>query len=433
MTSGLLLIAKKLNGSDNYGTWKRSMLIALSAKNKLKLINEEYEEPSVTSSLRAYWERANDMLISWILNTVSEQIDGHRIYQIANEIVELKQSNCTIDVYYHKLKGLWDELDATEAPYACTSIMARSTFERGSTNGSVCGPEDELNTKSSHARRHSDFIKQAPGDPSKRPMITLDGGGFADTKVSRTITTIFKNMFNGSWTTWKEVNKSDRDELWAYFKWEVVTDVLVREVWEDTMKNCYPNIMLKARNELIKMTRLVGVQFDGSDFSVLNVKSSLLSNESLSSQTIGVNAIAQSLVPKVQFNLQLSSKEKSDRAKVLLPCEHQETGKSIQIYDGCKSLNEYVQVLAQLREITSRYAQEMQKDQLPSNEPGALMNLDVNAAFVSEDDEETRACKSLFQNKTFFLGREVPWSNEHPLENKEFNAIIGAWFTLWLD
>ncbi|GJU90677.1 pescadillo [Tanacetum coccineum] len=48
------------------------------------------------------------------------------------------------------------------------------------------------------------------------------------------------------------------------------------------------------------------------------------------------------------------------------------------------------------------------QDQLPSNEPGALMNLVVNAAFVSEDDEETRACKTLFQNKTFFLGREVP-------------------------
>ncbi|GJT56177.1 pyrophosphate--fructose 6-phosphate 1-phosphotransferase subunit alpha [Tanacetum coccineum] len=25
----------------------------------------------------------------------------------------------------------------------------------------------------------------------------------------------------------------------------------------------------------------------------------------------------------------------------------------------------------------------------------------------------------------------VPWSNERPLENKELNAIIGAWFTLW--
>ncbi|GJW48590.1 hypothetical protein Tco_0080236 [Tanacetum coccineum] len=28
---------------------------------------------------------------------------------------------------------------------------------------------------------------------------------------------------------------------------------------------------------------------------------------------------------------------------------------------------------------------------------------------------------------------DVPWSNERPLENKELNAIIGAWFTLWRD
>nr|GEV39953.1 reverse transcriptase, RNA-dependent DNA polymerase [Tanacetum cinerariifolium] len=53
------------------------MLIALSAKNKLKLISVEYEELPITSPLRAYWERAHDMLISWILNTVSEQIRNH--------------------------------------------------------------------------------------------------------------------------------------------------------------------------------------------------------------------------------------------------------------------------------------------------------------------------------------------------------------------
>ncbi|XP_071692675.1 elongator complex protein 5 [Rutidosis leptorrhynchoides] len=50
------------------------------------------------------------------------------------------------------------------------------------------------------------------------------------------------------------------------------------------------------------------------------------------------NLVTQSLVPKVQFNLQLSDKERSDRAKVVLPFEHQETGKSVQIYDGRKSL-----------------------------------------------------------------------------------------------
>nr|GEU85909.1 ulp1 protease family, C-terminal catalytic domain-containing protein [Tanacetum cinerariifolium] len=31
------------------------------------------------------------------------------------------------------------------------------------------------------------------------------------------------------------------------------------------------------------------------------------------------------------------------------------------------------------------------------------------------------------------LEDEVPWCNERPLENKELNAIIGAWFTLWRD
>nr|GEW81343.1 reverse transcriptase, RNA-dependent DNA polymerase, Gag-polypeptide of LTR copia-type [Tanacetum cinerariifolium] len=78
---GLLLIAKKLNGSDNYGTWKRLMLIALSAKNKIKLIIGEYDEPKV---------------------------------------------------YYHKLTGPLDEIDAIEAPYACT---CKCVCDNGKENG----------------------------------------------------------------------------------------------------------------------------------------------------------------------------------------------------------------------------------------------------------------------------------------------------------
>ncbi|KAL5102394.1 hypothetical protein RYX36_006721 [Vicia faba] len=46
------------------------------------------------------------------------------------------------------------------------------------------------------------------------------------------------------------------------------------------------------------------------------------------------------LLPKVQFNLQLSEKEQIDRAKVVLPFEHQGNGSPIQIYDGRKSLEE---------------------------------------------------------------------------------------------
>lgn len=48
------------------------------------------------------------------------------------------------------------------------------------------------------------------------------------------------------------------------------------------------------------------------------------------------------------------------------------------------------------------------QQQLPSNEPGALMHLVQNAAATDEDDSETRECKTLFKDIKFFLSREVP-------------------------
>ncbi|GKA09337.1 cysteine-rich receptor-like protein kinase 8 [Tanacetum coccineum] len=141
---GLILISKKLTGLENYSSWRRSLMITLNAKNKLKILTNDYPEPDSDLPLRALWERNNDMIISWILNTVSDQIsnnlsfvhsasalwlelqehysqlDDHRIYQLTNEITQLKQANFSIKMYYQKLKGLWDEIDALEAPYMCT-------------------------------------------------------------------------------------------------------------------------------------------------------------------------------------------------------------------------------------------------------------------------------------------------------------------------
>ena len=44
---GFILISKKLTGSDNYGSWKRSMMIALNAKNKIKIVTGEFFEPRI--------------------------------------------------------------------------------------------------------------------------------------------------------------------------------------------------------------------------------------------------------------------------------------------------------------------------------------------------------------------------------------------------
>ncbi|KAK3150776.1 hypothetical protein QOZ80_3AG0237600 [Eleusine coracana subsp. coracana] len=53
--------------------------------------------------------------------------------------------------------------------------------------------------------------------------------------------------------------------------------------------------------------------------------------------------VSQSLLPKVHFNLELSEKERSDRANVVLPFEHQGKGEPIRIYDGRRSLPELQQ------------------------------------------------------------------------------------------
>ncbi|GKD79471.1 cysteine-rich receptor-like protein kinase 8 [Tanacetum coccineum] len=116
----------------------------------------EFGKPALNSEIRSVWERANDMVISWILNIIFEQIgnnlsfinsvsalwnkldehysqlDGHKIYQVTNDIINHKQNNTAIELYYHKLKGLWDELDALEAPYAC---LCRCDCVNGRTNG----------------------------------------------------------------------------------------------------------------------------------------------------------------------------------------------------------------------------------------------------------------------------------------------------------
>ncbi|XP_003519251.3 elongator complex protein 5 [Glycine max] len=68
-----------------------------------------------------------------------------------------------------------------------------------------------------------------------------------------------------------------------------------------------------------------------------NVESGGINFVSVSS--VDGTAIA-GLVPKVQFNLQLSEKERIDRSNVVLPFEHQGNGKPIQIYDGRRSLEE---------------------------------------------------------------------------------------------
>ena len=75
---GLVLVSQQLTG-DNYSSWNRVMTIALSVKNKLGFIDGSIPRPDSTDLLGS-WIRNNNIVISWILNSVSKEISASILF-----------------------------------------------------------------------------------------------------------------------------------------------------------------------------------------------------------------------------------------------------------------------------------------------------------------------------------------------------------------
>ncbi|KAM5577028.1 hypothetical protein ABKV19_007729 [Rosa sericea] len=142
---GLLLVSKRLNG-DNYHSWCRAMRISLSAKNKTGFITGRIKEldASLNPDEHALWQRCNDMVLSWVLNSIEQELadsvlscntphaiwedlrerfslgNAPRIFQIQRDIYRIEQASMTVAAYYTKLKGLWDELASFNSSVTCT-------------------------------------------------------------------------------------------------------------------------------------------------------------------------------------------------------------------------------------------------------------------------------------------------------------------------
>ncbi|RVW94425.1 hypothetical protein CK203_035742 [Vitis vinifera] len=84
---------------------------ALNSKNKLGFVNGSIKAPSEEIDPEGYatWSRCNDMVHSWIVNTLNPEIADSR------DIACLRQEQLSVSAYYTKLKGLWDELASYNA------------------------------------------------------------------------------------------------------------------------------------------------------------------------------------------------------------------------------------------------------------------------------------------------------------------------------
>ncbi|KAL0416852.1 UNVERIFIED_CONTAM: Retrovirus-related Pol polyprotein from transposon RE1 [Sesamum latifolium] len=127
--------------------------IALGAKMKLGFINGKSPKPAETDDEFEQWTRADCMVTSWLLNSISKDLvesflytstekelweqlearfgesNGPLIYHIRREIASVSQGNLSISAYFGKIKKLWDELVCLAPAPVCSCGAAKAVVE----------------------------------------------------------------------------------------------------------------------------------------------------------------------------------------------------------------------------------------------------------------------------------------------------------------
>ncbi|XP_038685765.1 uncharacterized protein LOC119985545 [Tripterygium wilfordii] len=105
---GLILVSKKLNG-NNYNTWSCAIRIALSAKNKLGLVDGSLE-PDLAGSV-IYLPNAHEIWVN--LHEHFSQGNGPYLFQIQREINSLTQAKNETNKLIQFFMGLNESYSAT--------------------------------------------------------------------------------------------------------------------------------------------------------------------------------------------------------------------------------------------------------------------------------------------------------------------------------
>ncbi|XP_074363225.1 uncharacterized protein LOC141703653 [Apium graveolens] len=106
---GMILTTVILD-ENKYNQWHRSIEIYLSSKLKLGFVDGTYAQPASNIPLSVYWTRCNNMVTSWLLNSVTANI---------------RNSSLGISAYFTQFKTIHDELQCLTSTPRC--ICAKCT------------------------------------------------------------------------------------------------------------------------------------------------------------------------------------------------------------------------------------------------------------------------------------------------------------------
>ncbi|KAG2706747.1 hypothetical protein I3760_05G116900 [Carya illinoinensis] len=121
-----VIVSPPLTG-PNYLSWSRSFSLSISIKNKLGFLDGTITKPELTDPLYLPWLRCNNIILSWLLNSISKEIASNVLYISSTKAVwdKLKlgtivQGTQTVNEYFTQLNAVWKELNIYR-PVPCCS------------------------------------------------------------------------------------------------------------------------------------------------------------------------------------------------------------------------------------------------------------------------------------------------------------------------
>lgn len=119
------------------------MLIGLSAKNKIRFVDGTIVKPLITDVNYKAWDICNNMMISWILGVLDQDIarsvlyfnttreiwmnleerygqsSGTMLFSLHQVSYEMKQGQDSVSGYYTKMNMMGDQLDGIDHIPSC--------------------------------------------------------------------------------------------------------------------------------------------------------------------------------------------------------------------------------------------------------------------------------------------------------------------------
>ncbi|XP_023639573.1 uncharacterized protein LOC111830938 [Capsella rubella] len=200
--AGLLLVSDRLTTASDFHSWKRSIWMALNVRNKLGFVNGEIPKPPDNHPDSGTWSRCNDIVSTWLLNSVDKSIgksllyistaegmwkslmtrfkqdDAPRIFDIEQRLNKIEQGSLDVSAYYTALISLWEEYkNYVELP-VCTcghcECDAAVKWEKLQQRSRVTKFLMGLNEGYDQIRRHILMLKPIPSIEEAFHMVTQD-------------------------------------------------------------------------------------------------------------------------------------------------------------------------------------------------------------------------------------------------------------------